>query len=91
MSSYLDIALRVAGPPHCLPDKQKSAEGKPCPIPAPAAPLREVAEAENLAACGSPHCAGCYDVGDGKKIHRPKIGEDYRRWLEHWKPKEKPQ
>jgi hypothetical protein len=29
------------------------------------------------AACGSPHCAGCYEVGDGKKIHPPKIGAEY--------------
>jgi hypothetical protein len=28
------------------------------------------------APCGSPDCAGCYDVGDGRKIHPPKIGED---------------
>jgi hypothetical protein len=44
-----------------------------------------------LAACGSPHCAGCYEVGDGRKIHPPKIGEDYRKWLERWKPRGKPQ
>jgi hypothetical protein len=39
------------------------------------------------AACGASHCAGCYDVGDGRKIHPPKIGEDYRKWLERWKPR----
>lgn len=44
-----------------------------------------------LAAYGSPHCAGCYDVGDGKKIHPPKCGEEYRKWLERWQPKGKPQ
>jgi len=44
-----------------------------------------------LAACGSPHCAGCYDVGDGTKIHPPKIGEDYRKWLERWESKGKVQ
>ena len=44
-----------------------------------------------LAACGSPHCAGCYDVGDGRKIHPPKIGEDYRKWLERWESKGKVQ
>lgn len=41
--------------------------------------------------CGSAHCAGCYNVDDGKKIHPPKIGEDYRRWLERWKPIGAPQ
>jgi hypothetical protein len=40
-----------------------------------------------LALCGSPRCAGCYDVGDGRRIHPPKVGEDYQRWLERWKPK----
>jgi hypothetical protein len=25
-----------------------------------------------LAACGMPQCAGCYDVGDGKRIHPPR-------------------
>jgi hypothetical protein len=46
---------------------------------------------EEKTACGMSHCAGCYDVGDGRKIHPPKIGEDYRKWLERWKPKGKPQ
>jgi hypothetical protein len=40
-----------------------------------------------LAACGSPHCAGCYAVGDGKKIHPPQCGKDYRKWLERWEAK----
>jgi hypothetical protein len=44
-----------------------------------------------LAPCGSPHCAGCYDVVDGRKIHPPKIGEDYRKWLERWNPTGRPQ
>jgi hypothetical protein len=40
-----------------------------------------------LAPCGSPHCAGCYDVGDGRRIHPPKCGEKYRVWLERWEAK----
>jgi hypothetical protein len=43
------------------------------------------------ALCGSPDCAGCYDVADGKKIHPPKCGDDYRAWLERWKAKGRPQ
>jgi hypothetical protein len=39
----------------------------------------------SLAPCGSPDCAGCYLVGDGRKIHPPKCGEDYKRF-EQWKP-----
>jgi hypothetical protein len=44
-------------------------------------------QSNELAPCGSSVCAGCYDVGDGRKMHPPKIGEDYRKWLERWKPK----
>ncbi len=44
-----------------------------------------------MAACGSAHCGGCYDAGDGRKIHPPKCGGDYRKWLEHWKPIGRPQ
>jgi len=45
------------------------------------------------ATCGSPDCAGCYlvDAEAGAKIHPPKCGEDYRAWLERWKPRGKPQ
>ena len=39
------------------------------------------------ASCGSPNCAGCYDVGEGRKIHPPKCSEDYRAWLERWEAK----
>ena len=35
---------------------------------------------ETTAACGSPDCAGCYDVGDGRKIHPPKCGTGFLRW-----------
>jgi hypothetical protein len=31
-----------------------------------------------LVACGSSHCAGCYEVAPGVRIHPPKCGEDYR-------------
>ena len=45
----------------------------------------------NSEVCGSAHCIGCYDVGDGRKIHPPKCGEKYRKWLERWQPKGRPQ
>jgi hypothetical protein len=38
----------------------------------------------SLAACGSLDCAGCYDVGGGRRIHPPKCGEEYRVWIERW-------
>jgi hypothetical protein len=43
------------------------------------------------APCGSPDCAACYDIGDERKIHPPKCGSEYRKWLERWQPKGKPQ
>jgi len=46
---------------------------------------------EKVAACGSPHCAGCYEVAPGVRIHPPKCGEEYGKWLERWEPKEKVQ
>jgi putative DNA primase/helicase len=29
--------------------------------------------------CGSPQCAGCYEVEQGVRIHPPKCGEEYRK------------
>ena len=65
-----------------------------CPIPASttgqdAGALK--AQREGVSPCGAPHCAGCYDIGDGRKIHPPKCGEDYRAWLERWEAKGKVQ
>ncbi len=48
-----------------------------------------------LAACGSPECAGCYSIGviDGRErfIHPPKPSPEWKAWLERWQPKSKPQ
>jgi hypothetical protein len=38
------------------------------------------------AACGSRHCAGCYEVGPGVRIHPPKSSEDWKEWLLKWEP-----
>jgi hypothetical protein len=43
-----------------------------------------IAERDEIAPCGSAHCAGCYEVGDGKKIHPPKIGKAYQKWTDQW-------
>jgi len=48
---------------------------------------RENYKTRGLAPCGSPGCAGCYDVGEGKKIHPPKCCEEYRNWLLRWEAK----
>jgi|SRR5215470_6395779 len=69
-------------PKHALDDAMLSRvlEAKPAILEA----LRnQLAEARTgSAACGSPHCAGCYDVGDGRKIHPPKCEEKYRKWMQ---------
>lgn len=41
---------------------------------------RQAEAKDESAVCGCPNCAGCYDVGDGRKIHPPKCGEDLLRW-----------
>ena len=41
---------------------------------------------EGLAACGDPACNGCYDVGDGRKIHPPRTSQKYLDWLKRWEP-----
>ena len=42
---------------------------------------------EEKPACGSPQCAGCYEVEPGVRIHPPKCGDDYRKLLERWEAK----
>jgi hypothetical protein len=46
--------------------------------------LKPEAQFNSSAPCGSSDCGGCYDVGDGRRIHPPKCGEKYRAWLERW-------
>jgi hypothetical protein len=62
----------------------------PAPVRAPVTQVEE-SKAGEIAACGSPHCAGCYDVAEGRKIHPPKCGEEHRKWLERWEAKGKVQ
>jgi hypothetical protein len=50
----------------------------------PSATAQVVPTAAKAAPCGSPNCAGCYEIGNGKKLHPPKCGENYREWLERW-------
>jgi hypothetical protein len=40
---------------------------------------------------GSPHCAGCYGVGHGRKIHPPKSSVEWLVWLERWEGRGKAQ
>jgi len=36
------------------------------------------ANGQSPAACGSLCCAGCYDVGDRKKIHPPRCSQNWQ-------------
>ena len=41
----------------------------------------EKSQSTALAACSSPHCAGCYEVAPGVKLHPPKGAYHYEeRW-----------
>lgn len=69
---------------------------KPSLAPAPQKCSKPVIDAGHLMGkatgpCGSPCCAGCYEVAPGVRIHPPKCGEDYRAWLERWEVKGKVQ
>jgi hypothetical protein len=56
-------------------------------VGAPATQAVESRAGGELAGCGSPNCAGCYEVERGVRIHPPKCSEDYRTWLERWEAK----
>ena len=36
----------------------------------------------SLAPCGSPDCGGCYDIGEGRKIHPPKASAEWLRGIQ---------
>jgi len=59
-------------PAFCVPqsDLRPFEDLLPQTKPVEVAPPQKIAEV--TAACGSVHCDGCYDVGDGRKIHPPK-------------------
>jgi hypothetical protein len=57
------------------------------PVKTPHEQRAEARQEAVFAPCGSPHCAGCYEVAPGVRIHPPKCGEDYREWLERWEAK----
>jgi hypothetical protein len=58
-------------------------KGKARTHAAPTAASHRIAQAdEDVAACGASDCAGCYDIGDGRKIHPPKSGKRNRLQLQ---------
>jgi hypothetical protein len=88
MRSYLEIALSaiLPVPSEPIPDARTSTRrlsNQTHSFPSNVADKPE-AQSNTLAQCGSSDCAGCYDVGDGRRIHPPKCGEKYRAWRERW-------
>src|SRR5882762_1334594 len=45
---------------------------------------RNAAQLEGLAECGDPGCNGCYDLGDGGRIHPPRCSAEHLEWLRKW-------
>ena len=76
--------IGAAGP--AIPELPRKTPELANPAPATQDKVADKPEAQfnSSARCGSSDCAGCYDVGDGRRIHPPKCGEKYRAWLERW-------
>jgi len=34
--------------------------------------------------CDSSDCAGCYSIGEGKRIHPPKASREFLEWRAKW-------
>ena len=82
--SYLEMALKASKARQTAKEELETDRQTPAPAASTPAPI-------DLAPCGSPDCGGCYDIGDGRKIHPPKPTEAWLAWLERWEPKGKPQ
>jgi hypothetical protein len=80
------LALSVLAATATVPHAKYAGTG-PSSAPPLAGREREPQSKAPLAACGSSHCAGCYHLGDGRKIHPPKSSAEWLARLEHWKPK----
>jgi hypothetical protein len=87
MLSYLEIALRATSIASSEESESKSKHGisanriakQSQPAPGDVAAEAQFGPHE-LAPCGSSGCAGCYEVGDGRKIHPPRCGEGFSQW-----------
>jgi len=91
------VTLTAEGDTLCLKPRRAVDDGllarirdaKPAILDALRSGLAEVGVGST--ACGSPHCAGCYEVEPGVRIHPPKCGEAYGKWLDRWQPRGKRQ
>jgi hypothetical protein len=43
-------------------------------------------ERTHAAPCGSPQCAGCYEVEPGRRIHPPRSSTKWEAWVARWQP-----
>ena len=84
--TYLEIALRAATPAETQVERRPE-RPEPRPVLRTNESLKKSRLSSAPVACGSPGCAGCYEVEPGLRIHPPKSGEDYRAWLERWEVK----
>ena len=98
MPSYLEIALRVVDSAKLiLSERERGSGGSSAPLVGQPSSAKTSNTSESkpslneCAPCGAPGCAGCYDVDDQSRIHPPRIGEDYRKWLERWRARGKVQ
>ena len=78
--SYLEMALKVSrerqSTERAEPENQSALNTSKWPE-AKAQPMTEPLQSENRAACGSPYCAGCYEVEPDVWIHPPKCGSGW--------------
>jgi len=88
--AIVERAVRALAALNAEPSSKASSARTPSDVPVPV-PRHRLNKQDNRAACGSPTCAGCYEVAQGVRIHPPKCGEDYRAWLDRWEAKGKPQ
>lgn len=80
--SYLELALKAKRIIESEATESQNAYSTRCEI----SEKREVSNSR-FAPCGSPDCAGCYEIEPGVRIHPPKQGAEWLAWLAKWEPK----
>jgi hypothetical protein len=87
MGRYLKVAMTVVARLERRESSVALAGGEKSSPPVTGGNFGVPSTDARYAACGSASCAGCYEVGDGKKIHPPKCGHGYSDWLKRWEPR----
>jgi hypothetical protein len=94
VASCLEIALRVAAS-MARPRDGEAADGHRSAAVQPTGqqalvarePAGDPSAMGGVASCGLSHCAGCYQVAPGVRIHPPRCGAGYLEWLTAWEQK----